>query len=264
MIENKNIQNSRQKKDAKPEEYTGIINKGINSNNTYTESKNIPTFEDPADNLLYNINYHTLLVNKLDFYGNSIPLGAFCFAISSIMYGFYECNVHNGDKFLYIIILLFGGFGQVTAGIFEYIKSRTFPSHLYLLYGIYYICLFVIKYPFSDNSPYNGECFAFFFGSWACLTFPLLIGSFHTNIFYLLQTFFVCAFFVVRCIGECYGIKAMIGIVSGILEIINGVISLYICFNQIINETLGFQLLPSFNLQKDNEIDLEPNKDNNN
>ena len=118
------------------------------------------------------------------------------------MYGFYECKVHKtGDKYLYIIVLLFGGIGEIITGLLEYIKGRTFPSNLYLIYGIYFICFFMVKYPFEDSLPYTQECYRFFYGSWACLTFPLLIGSLNTNVFYLLQTFFVCAFFVVKCIG---------------------------------------------------------------
>ena len=265
MIENKNIENSQK---GEPEEFTGTIDKK-NSNKKfelkgikYPENNNMPIFEDPTDSLLYNINNYALLVNKLDFYGNSIPLGAFCCAISFIMYGFYECNIHkNNDKFLYIILLLFGGCGQIISGILEYIKGRTFPSNLYLLYGIYFISFFLVKYPYSETPYYSQECFQFFYGSWASLTFPLFIGSFHTNLFYLLQTFCICSFFVIRCIGECYDIDSMNGIVSGILEIIIGVISLYICINQIINESVGFQLLPSFCFQKDNDIDLDPKKD---
>ena len=53
----------------------------------------------------------------------------------------------------------------------------------------------------------------------------------------------------------------MNGIVSWILEIIIGVISIYICSNQIINESVRFQLLPSFNLQKDDDIYPETKKD---
>ena len=53
-------------------------------------------------------------------------------------------------------------------------------------------------------------------------------------------------------------------IVPGILEIIIGVVSFYICFNQIVNNTLGFQLIPSIPLKKDNEIDLDINKNEKN
>jgi len=56
----------------------------------------------------------------------------------------------------------------------------------------------------------------------------------------------------------------MNGIASWILEIIIGVISIYICSNQIINESVRFQLLPSFNLQKDNDNDPESKKDDTN
>ena len=273
MIENEEIQKGQN--NSKPEQISGIINKKEKSNTNYEykgiinpEKHNIPIFEDPTDTLLYNINNYALLVNKLDFYGNSIPLGAFCFAISFIMFGFHECKVHKtDDTFLYIILLLFGGIGEIITGLLEYIKGRTFPSNLYLIYGIYFICFFIVKYPSKVCLPYkedySQDCYKFFYGSWAGLTFPLLIGSLNTNVLYLLQTFFVCAFFVVKCIGACYDVDAMNGIVSGILEIIAGVISLYICINQIINESIGLQILPSFNVIKDNEIDLDTNKDKN-
>ena len=268
MIENEELQKGQ--KNSKPEHISGIINRKEKPNKNfeykgviYPKNYNMPILEDQVDSLLYNINNYALLVNKLDFYGNSIPLGAFCFALSFIMYGFFECKIHKtDDKFLYIILLLFGGIGEIITGLFEYIKGRTFPSNLYLIYGIYFICFYFVKSSFKDNSSsYTKECYRFFYGSWAGLTFPLLIGSLNTNVFYLLQTFFVCALFVVKCIGACYDVDAMNGLVSGILEIIVGAISLYICINQIINESLGFQLLPSFNIIKDNEIDLDINKD---
>ena len=73
-------------------------------------------FEAPSDNLLYKINNYALLVNKLDYYGNAIPLGTFCYAISFILYGFLECKVHKTEnRFFYLILLLFGGFGQIIA-----------------------------------------------------------------------------------------------------------------------------------------------------
>lgn len=265
MIINEDIHNSR----GKPEEITGVIDHKKKSNQNYEftgikyPKKNKPIFEDPVDTLLYNINNYNnyvLLINKLDFYGNSIPLGAFCFAISYIMYGFYDCKVHkNVDIFLYIIFLLFGGIGQMIAGLLEYIKGRTFPSNLYLIYGIYCISFFIIKYPFKEDYSYNKECIKFYYGSWAGLTFPLFIASFKTNAFYLLQTILVCAIFVIRCIGECYDVEPMNRLVPGILELIAGFISLYICINQIINE-IGIQVLPSLCLKKDNEID--PDKEN--
>ena len=213
-----------------------------------------PKFDDPSDNLLYKINNYALLVNKLDYYGNAIPLGAFCYAISFILYGFLECKVHKKtDAFFDLIILLFGGFGQLIAGFLEYIKGRTFPSNLYLIFGIYFICFYYLNH---REEIFNPDCKGIFYATWATIVFPIFIGSSRTNIWYLIQTFISCGFFVVRCIGEWKNVTALKEVVSGILELITGFISLYICFYQLINETFRFQVFPAFPLQKDNEIDI--------
>ena len=73
--------------------------------------KNIPLLTDKIDQILYELKNYSLLVNKVDTYGNAIPLGAFCFAVSFILYGFYEAKVNEKDDFIYYILLLFGGFG---------------------------------------------------------------------------------------------------------------------------------------------------------
>ena len=72
--------------------------------------KKTPILEDQIDQVLYDIKNYSLLVNKLDTYGNSIPLGSFCFAISFILIGFKESNVNKveeNDYFFYLIILIF-------------------------------------------------------------------------------------------------------------------------------------------------------------
>ena len=225
----------------------------------------MPIFEDLSDNLLYKLNNYALLVNKLDYYGNAIPLGAFCYAISFIMYGFFNCKVHNKenqDSFFYIIILLFGGFGQILAGLLEYIKGRTFPSNLYIIFGIYFICLYYLE--FYNRDIFISDCKKIFYATWAILSFPIFIGSSMINVWFLVQTFIACAIFVLRCIGECLDVTVMKDdIVQGVLELVTGFISLYICFYQIINEALKFPLLPVLSLQKDNEIDISKQVDNN-
>lgn len=221
-------------------------------NGTKKITSNEPIFEDPSDNLLYKINNYALLVNKLDYSGNAIPLGAFCYAISFILFGFFECKVHKKeDRFLYLILLLFGGFGQIIAGLLEYIKGRTFPSNLYLIFGIYFIC----SYYFNKEN-FTEECRGIFFATWAILSFPIFIASSRINVWYLIQTFIACAFFVVRCIGEWIDVSALKEVVSGVLELVTGFVSLYICFYQIINETFRFQVFPALPLQQNNEIDI--------
>jgi len=247
------------------------------------QDKNIPLLNDKIDQILYELKNYSLLVNKVDTYGNAIPLGAFCFAVSFILYGFYEAKVNKIDAFIYYILLLFGGFGQIIAGILEYIKGRTFPANLYLLYGIYFSCEFYfqfydenynLKNNNADNTNNNGENNSdnngkklkdeiryFYYGSWAVLSFPIFIGSLQSNLFFLLQTLISFAFFVVRCIGEKKESKTLNGTVSGVLELVTGFISLYICINQIVNGAFKFRAVPSVPLSQENDIDIDVKKE---
>lgn len=209
------------------------------------------------NSLINKLETSPLIVNKLDYYGNSIPLGSFCFAVSFILIGFSESRIKafkNIDSFTYLVLLFFGGIGQITAGIFEYIKSRTFPTVVYLLYGLYFLSFF-----FGKNSEVldKNDCLKIFYGTWAGLTFPIVIASFQINIFYIIQNITALAFFIVRCIGECKNNDTLNEIVSGILQLVAGFSSLYICFSQVLNEHFRCIVLPTFPINKDNEIDLK-------
>ena len=204
--------------------------------------------------ILTKLEHSPLIVYQQDYYANSIPLGSFCFAISFILNGLYDCHIHNrDDPLLYLTLFLFGGVGQITTGIFEYIKSRTYPCALYLVYGLYFLSYFFGKY--NGNEIFSEKNQKIFYGSWACLSFPIYIASFKTNIFLSIQNLATLGFFVIKCIGVCINLVALKEIVPGILEIIAGVSSLYICFGQILNEHFRFQLFPAVPFMKENSID---------
>ena len=218
---------------------------------------NPPNFfeqEEPVEKLVKKVGQTALVVNRLDYFANTIPLGAFCNSLAFILYGFYEAGVYSNSNFLLIVILLFGGVGQLTTGLLEYIKGRTFTTALYFLYGLYFLSLYLLSR--NDINFFNEECKKIFYGAWACLSFPPVIGSIKTNLFYIIQTVVICAFFIVRCIGECKDVKVMKNKVSGILEIIGGFASLYISISQVINENFRMQIIPCIALQEENEIDF--------
>ena len=119
--------------------------------------------------------------NRLDFFGNSIILGAICNALAFIIYGFYRCKVYRvNDTFLWSVILLFGGLGQITAGFLEYCKGRTFPCTLYLCLGFYcltHYAYYVLPPHFyiNDNTSmyytYDDNSMAAFYAGWCFIAF---------------------------------------------------------------------------------------------
>ena len=256
-MEDRSRQNSLEKKDVifdnKASEIDRLKNSLRKENNPYIK-------KDKQIEYLFNkIQNSLIIVNRLDYYGNSIPLGAFCYGISFIIFGFYESTIYSTpDKFTYLVLLFFGGLGQLTAGIFEYLKSRTFPTILYLLYGFYFFTFFLLNLNYSNDNTATTfvECKKIYFGTWAWLALPLLIGSLKTNVIYLVQNISVFVFFIVKCIGECKDIKVLKGKIAGILELVTGFFSIYLCFSQIINQHFKKIILPTIKLKLENEIDI--------
>ena len=235
----------------------------------YNEQKEFNPDIEKIKRLTNKMGYSLIIVNRLDYYGNGIPLGAFCNAISFILYGFHRSHVFNNkDTFLWGIILLFGGLGQVTAGILESLKGRLFTSVLYLLYGLYcfsHYFLYLMPLKFSQYNifelNFDEDSLCGFYTAWMVISLPITIASIRTNLFYVLQCLATTAFFVLRCFGEGFIRYGLMRQSAGILQAIAGFISLYICINQLINEAFGFQLLPAINLNNDNEIDIAKKKE---
>jgi succinate-acetate transporter protein len=214
--------------------------------------------------LMGKLGYTELIVNRLDYYGNAIPLGAFCNAITFILYGFHRCNVFsNKDSFLWAVILLFGGIGQTTAGLLEFIKGRTFTTTLYFALGAYCLShyfLYILPLKFGKipilGINFDEPSLCAFYGAWMMISIPITISSIRTNLFYVLQCLVTTAFFVIRCIGEGFLRYGLMRHTAGIIQAIAGFISLYICINQLVNEAFRFQLLPAIPFKPDNEIDI--------
>jgi succinate-acetate transporter protein len=245
----------------------------MSEGNRINEKSTIQAIMDPnieqIEKLTQKLGNTIITVNRLDYYGNSIPLGSFCHAVAFILCGFNRCHVFsNKDSFLWGVILLFGGIGQITAGFLEYIKGRIFTSTLYSLYGFYclsYYFLYILPLKFSNYGilgiNFDEPSLSGFYGAWMMISLPITISCIRINLFYLLQCLAITVFFVLRCFGEGFLRYGLMRQSAGILESIAGFISLYICINQLINEAFTYQLLPAINFQDDNEIDIAKNKE---
>ena len=232
---------------------------------------------DPINKYLYDGSFGKRLLDKfskdvltwhqLDYYGNAIPLGSFCYAIAFIIYGFYRCKVYKvNDTFLWSVILLFGGIGQITAGFLEWCKGRTFITALYLTYGFY--CLshyasYIIPawFRIHDNMSliynFTEDSICAFYSAWCVISFGILIASVRTNLLLVFQCISAFAFFLLRAIGEGCGSLGTKRHAAGILQSISGFFSLLVCFSQLLNnETFHKPCFPTCPMSSFNEIDI--------
>lgn len=234
------------------------INNNLNSQNQLIdnqikeEKSNIREIKQ----LVGSLGFSLIDVNRLDYFSNTIPLGAFCNAVTFIIYGFNLCHVlDNKNNFLEGVLLIFGGLGQITTGILEFIKARAFPSFVYFTYGVFCLSLFFIQTKIFALDSANSDMSAFY-GAWMVISIPITISSIKVNFFYILQTFLTTAFFVLEVIGEGFDEKKLKENTGGIILTISGFISFYIFLTQIINEAVKFPLLPAVPIKPDNEVDI--------
>ena len=208
--------------------------------------------------------------NQLDYYGNAIPLGSFCYALAFITYGFYRCKVYRvNDTFLWAVILLFGGIGQCTAGFLEWCKGRSFVTALYLTYGFYclsHYAYYIIPEWFfiNDNQSmlynYSENAICAFYSAMVVISFGILLASTRTNLLYILQCITAFVFFLLRAVGEGCGSLGTKRNAAGILQVISGFFSLLICISQLINnEALHRPCFPTCPMSPYNEVDVMPN-----
>ena len=227
------------------------------------EAKNINNIRQ----LVNKLGTSLICVNRLDFYGNAIPIGAFCNAVAFILFGFTRCKVFNRIEFLQGILLIYGGLGQITAGFLEYLKVRSYSALLYLTLGFYCFAQFFFedfkeKITETNINPYfkigNGdhEEIAFYYGAWFLIMLPLVLGSLKVNLFFLIQSASACLFFLFRWIGEVSEKEGLYNYTSGIFQLIAGFASLYIFAYQLVDKVLKKALLPPITLDVNNEIDV--------
>ena len=233
---------------------------GVNTNRHYLAT-------DFADLLFRRFGKGFWLLNRLDFYGNTIILGAICNALAFLTYGFYRCKVYKvNDTFLWSVILWFCGIGQITAGFLEYLKCRAFPAIVYITLGFY--CLSHYAYYVIPKHmdlwqnqqliyPLEPKSICCFYSAWVVIGFGLLLISFRSNVLYVLQLATCVIFFLLRAIGEGTGSLGCKRNAAGILEVISGFFSLFVAFSQILNNETCFRYcFPSCPLSPDNEIDV--------
>ena len=206
--------------------------------------------------LVQSLGWRLINVNRLDYYSNTIPIGAFCNAVAFILFGFQLCDIFKCDDFLNGVILIFGGLGQITTGILEFIKGRAFPCMIYFTYGLYCLSLFFIKINLFEGINFIDKDLTPFYSAWMIISIPITISSIKVNLFYILHTLLTTAFFVLEVFGNGFDEKKVKEATSGVILAISGFISLYIFLNQIINEAMKFPMLPAIPIKPDNEVDI--------
>ena len=232
-------------KPVKPEEENTTVRRP----DTFYSQNNVTEFFSHLDQ-------YTMHVKSQDKLANSIPTGATCFGMAYILYSLSLCRVYELNTLVLANFILVGGIGQVTAGVFEFIKGRTFITSVYITYGFYCLTHFFMiaigKYQFTVAE--DDDSLASFNFFWFVISLCIVLLSFRSNAAFTIQLAFVARMYFILIIG--YGIPSEgTQKAGGIFGVIAGVIAMYIGIGQMINEAYKKTVLPMFPYNDNNGID---------
>ncbi|MCL6452639.1 MAG: acetate uptake transporter [Alicyclobacillus sp.] len=166
------------------------------------------------------------------------PLGLAGFGITTCILSLINAHVTSSDALGVVLglALVYGGAGQLLAGMWEFRKGNTFGATAFSSYGAFWIAFYVIMHAGAPKAGLG--VFLLFFG---ILTFYLWFGTFYLNkaLFYVFLTLWV-AFGLLALNG--FGL--MSSDAGGWVGLLCGLLALYTSAATVINTTAGHTVLP--------------------
>ena len=186
-----------------------------------------------------------------DFTANPAPLGLLGFALTTIL-----LNLHNAGLMAMSAVILstgifMGGIAQVMAGAMEWKKGNTFGTTAFTSYGMFWLILVgIILFPKTGYmAAATGEEMAAFLALWGVFTMFMFIGTLRTNRAMQVVFLLLAILFIMLAIAD-YTANADLKEIAGYVGIATGMAAMYLAMAQVLQETLGREVLPVFPVGK--------------
>ncbi len=189
------------------------------------------------------------------------PLGLSAFALTTFVFSLVNAGIiqQGPDPSQQIInlflplALFYGGLAQLIAGILEFRTGNTFGLTAFGSFGAFWITLAVLNLMARQGIVAEtrlAEAQGWFFLAWAIFTAFMLIGTFGLNVGLLVTFALLLLTFVLLTISDLSGghpaggIPLLIGHLAGYAGILTALAAWYVAAADVINDTLGRQVLP--------------------
>ena len=204
--------------------------------------------------ILKELEKRTLNISVENKYGNSILLGSFCNFISFLTFGLYKAGVFQDEYTnIWTNMVLFGGLGQMTAGLMELTKGREFPSFIYIIYGLYCFSHYILRINLDRLGRFD---ICIFYIACLLLSIPVILYSLKINLIFLIQSSFVTLYFLISSIGEGIDEFILNEKVAGSFLIISSLLSLYLFLSQAFNQYNMNYFIHTFPFDINNKVDF--------
>jgi len=182
------------------------------------------------------------------------PLGLGAFAMTTLALSLFNANVWPAAVFPALALaLVFGGFAQLLAGMWEFVRKNTFGAVAFTSYGAFWISFYVFVHFLAPAIKVGALPTAqgVFLLGWTILTFYLMIASMRVSGAVLGVFVALTVTFVLLTIGD-FQSNLSITHAGGWAGIVTAAIAFYASAAGVINETFKKALVPVFPLAPKN------------
>ncbi|MGP0029594.1 MAG: acetate uptake transporter [Acidimicrobiales bacterium] len=178
------------------------------------------------------------------------PLGLAAFAMTTLALSLYNTKVWSAAIFPALALaLVYGGFVQLLAGMWEFTRKNTFGALAFSSYGAFWISYYVFVHfllPAIKVGAAPAAAGVFLLG-WTIITFYLMIASFRVSGAVLGVFVALTVTFVLLTIGA-FDANSSITHAGGWVGVVTAAIAFYASAAGVVNETFKKPLVPVFPL----------------
>ena len=178
------------------------------------------------------------------------PLGLAAFAMTTFALSLMNANIWPAAIFPALALaLVYGGFAQLLAGMWEFVRKNTFGALAFTSYGAFWISYYVfVKFLVGALKPALVPSAAgVFLLGWTIFTFYMLIASMRVSGAVVAVFFVLPITFVLLTIGA-FNSNSTITHIGGWAGIVTAALAWYASAAGVINETFKKALVPVFPL----------------
>jgi uncharacterized protein len=174
------------------------------------------------------------------------PLGLAAFAMTTLALSLGNANVWPaGVSAALALALVYGGVGQLLAGMWEFSRRNTFGAIAFTSYGAFWISFYVFgRFELGGLTVAAADqASGVFLLGWTILTFYLLIASLRVNLAVVGVFLALTITFVLLTIGNFEAKNSIIKI-GGWVGVVTAAIAFYASAAGVINETFKKTVVP--------------------
>ena len=183
------------------------------------------------------------------------PLGLAAFAMTTFALSLYNANIWPAAIFPALALaLVYGGFAQLLAGMWEFVRKNTFGALAFSSYGAFWISYYVFVHFLAPaikvGADLNAAAGVFLLG-WTIFTFYMMIASLRVSgaVFGVFAALTVT--FVLLTIGA-FQANSSITHAGGYVGLLTAALAWYASAAGLINETFKKAIVPVFPLAPKN------------